>query len=116
MKQATYQFNIGLANSDNFPERQWSEGRRAAELIYITAMQGFYIRDFHVVQSDTERTVFMVCSDQGTAEDIAERLDRMASMLGQDCIAVRDESGHGELFGEHPWGAFDHSLFITPKV
>lgn len=116
MKQAKYQFNIGLSVSGHYPNKVQGGPAQLARTVYGLAMYGFYMDTLEVQQSDTEQTAVLVATDQGPAHNLHNRLHDLAVYLGQDCIAVRDESGHGELFGEHPWGAFDHSLFITPKV
>lgn len=116
MKQAKYQMNIGLADSENYPAMGVNTRMSMVARVLVTAGFTIVYGGASLVQSDTEPTLVLVVRDDGGPDDLHERFHAVAVALGQDCIAVRDESGHGELFGEHPWGAFDHSLFITPKV
>lgn len=96
--------NIGLANP--FTGELNTVDRTIAEA--LKCVSG--IRDIAVKRSNTEPTVVI------RFERAVDSLNKLATALDQDCVAVFDEATQeGELFGEYAeqWGAFNPEYFLT---
>lgn len=102
-----YILNIGLQRNDG-----------KGILPYYPVLQ--YIDMFHKVsnsclrQSATEPTLILEI-DNIEEEEVIEFVEHLCHALFQDCIAIRDENGNGELIGPKAseWGPFNPDYFLT---
>ena len=99
-----YTINIGLNNP--FIGNTNSVDRTIAEA--LKCVSG--IRDIAVKRSNTEQTVVI------RFERAIDSLNKLATALDQDCVAVFDEDTQvGELFGElaDKWSPFNPEYFLS---
>ena len=96
--------NIGLANP-------FTGGVNTIDQTITEALKCIRgVQDVAVRRSATEDTVII------RFQQAVDSLNKIATALDQDCIAVYDEeTGIGELIGERAseWGAFNPEYFLT---
>ena len=96
--------NIGLANP-------FTGGVNTVEQTLTEAFKCIRgVQDVAVRRSATEDTVII------RFQQAVDSLNKIATALDQDCIAVYDEdAGTGELIGERAsdWGAFNPEYFLN---
>lgn len=65
-------------------------------------------------QSATEKTLVIKAETSAARDEIRAKLKGLATRFGQDCLAVKDDSGNGSLIGEyaHLWGEFNDNYFL----
>lgn len=107
--------NIGLAvNNGTFIE--------AVDAVQAAANAGFFIYGSEVHDSDTEPTLVLTATYDGSVGSQHASAYALAEALGQDCIAVYRHpliaglQGTGRLIGPRAdaWGAFNPEFFILP--
>ena len=103
--------NIGLARNDGAPDN--SLGKTLATL--TASMPYDSIVDVRTAQSSTERTLVVLCKETSLIRIHRTALMYLCEQLAQDCVALSDAPGLGELIGPNAkkWGSFDPDYFIN---
>ena len=99
--------NIGVA-------REGQEDNTVKIILCYLARVGA-VKAHNVQESDTETTVVAVVRFPESNARALNNVYRLASRLGQDCIAAYDQStGNGYLLGPgaEAWGAFNPEFFL----
>lgn len=101
--------NIGLARTGN---SNIGTGTVLREL----SANGFDLQAYSIHHSDTEITVVAeVTNSFSASRPVEDRVFHLATVLGQDCIAIHQPvGGHGALIGPKAaaWGEFNPEFFL----
>lgn len=111
--------NIGLVTSHNhYRDGGLPQGDNLAKEVALSLLEkyGFNVLWNTVAQSSTEKTLVAGVSAHGLTDGDRFKLNKIASLLQQDCIAVFDTTcGEGHLIGDYAddWGTFNPEYFLV---